>query len=591
MKRKILATTLQTALLAVTLTFAWLPSAFAAINYSDLIGDTIFDAYTSMNAAQIDSFLNSFSSSCISTNHGFKAPNVVGYTPADGFKYGSDATAGTIIYNISQVYQISPKVLLATMQKEQGLVTGGSGCTTLRYAAAMGNDCPDSGGTFNYSGFELYSIHGTPVTSVSGTRVNRASSVGFSRQVLTAGWKLKFFRERAEGNVAWNIQVSNFPSAGNSWDNSDDPPTCYNGYMTPGNRARSDSTNSVCSPVISYDGKYTIDSTAVTMTNGATAALYYYDPHISDNTTLINVYTGWFGPPTSICGSQSNATGATSGRNIITNQYNTKGPQNLTFTQLNNTGSKCSEVHVWSPGYKAWASHTATNMPAVSPSSGEIIAANTSGDNRDELMYIKYNGSGGKVEVHTWGNDYHNWAGHVSTPLPTFSPTNGEIIAGDMNGDGHDELMYINYHGTNNRVEVHTFDSTFHAITGHALTDLSGFDPANGEIITGNMDGRGPDELLYVRYNGTNNRVEVHTFGSNYHGFSGHALTDLAGFNPTYNELITGDMNGDGKDELLFIKIKYGGPSGNIEVHTFGSNYHGWANHAITNATSYDPTT
>src|SRR5574338_185778 len=102
----------------------------AAVNYNRLIDDFVFSNSSKMSAAQIDSFLNSFPSSCISSSNGFKAPEPIGYTPSGGFKYGGNVSAGQVIYVASKVYGLNPQVILATLQKEQSLVSGGAGCHT-----------------------------------------------------------------------------------------------------------------------------------------------------------------------------------------------------------------------------------------------------------------------------------------------------------------------------------------------------------------------------------------------------------------------------------------------------------------------------
>lgn len=256
----------------------------ATFNQNNLMSDSMFENSGTMMASDIDAFLNRYSGSCISTNHGFSAPDPTGYSPSGGFTYGSDVSAGTVIAHAAQAYSVNPQVILTTIQKEESLVTGDAGCSTLRYVAAMGNGCPDSGGGYNYSGFELYSLSGSPVTSVSGTCVNDSKSVGFSRQVITATWKLKFFEQRSEGNVSWNVQKS-------GWDNSDDPQTCYRGPMTQGYRKQCSSDASAAY----WDGYTTIDSTSVHMDTGATASLYYYTPHFHGNQLFVSTFEGWFG--------------------------------------------------------------------------------------------------------------------------------------------------------------------------------------------------------------------------------------------------------------------------------------------------------
>ncbi len=256
----------------------------ATFNPNRLMDDVIFSNADTMNTAQIDGWLNSNfgSTSCISTDHGFSAPDPTGYNPTRGFIYGGNVSAGRVIYDAAQAYGLNPQVLLTTLQKEQSLVSGTSGCSTLRYAAATGYGCPDGGTTHTYSGLNLYSINGKTVTSVTGTCVNTSLKAGFSQQVIRAAWLLKFGQQRSEGNINWAVIKGN-------WDNSDDPQSCYGGPMTQGTWQRCPSGGSAF-----YDGYTTIDSTATHMDNGATAALYWYTPHFSGNQNFDTIFSTWF---------------------------------------------------------------------------------------------------------------------------------------------------------------------------------------------------------------------------------------------------------------------------------------------------------
>ena len=257
--------------------------AEAAFNANRIIDDGIFNNSSSMSAGQIDAFLNQFGSSCISPNRGFSAPDPVGYSPSGGYQYGGNVSAGNVIAHSAQAYGLNPQVLITTLQKEQGLVTGGSGCSVLRYTAAVGYGCPDSGTTYSYSGVNLYSINGSQVTSVSGTCVNSSAKAGFSQQVIRAAWLLKFGQQRSLGNVGWAVITGN-------WNNSDDPQSCYGGPMTEGYRQ-------ICpsGATTYYDGLRSIDGQTVHMDTGATAALYWYTPHFNGNQNFVSIFEGWFG--------------------------------------------------------------------------------------------------------------------------------------------------------------------------------------------------------------------------------------------------------------------------------------------------------
>ncbi|HEV7454724.1 MAG TPA: hypothetical protein VGO07_05695, partial [Candidatus Saccharimonadales bacterium] len=173
----------------------------ATFNANRIMDDGVFDNPLTMNSATIDNFLNQFPSSCISPNHGFRAPVPTGYSPGSGFSYGGNDTAGAVIATAAQVYNVNPQVLITTLQKEQSLVTGGrsDGCPAIAYTAAMGYGCPDSGGGYNYTGVNLYSINGVTVSTVNGTCVNSSAKAGFSQQVIRAAWLLKFSEQRSKG--------------------------------------------------------------------------------------------------------------------------------------------------------------------------------------------------------------------------------------------------------------------------------------------------------------------------------------------------------------------------------------------------------
>lgn len=259
-------------------------------NQNRIIDDALFDDANSMTAAQIDAFLNGFSGSCISPNSGFAAIDPTGYNPTSGYQYGGYVTAGQVIYDAAQAYGINPEVLLTTLEKEQSLVTGQNNFAGYcndgsqhKYAAAVGYGCPDSGTTYSYTGLSLYRRNGITVTDTGTTCVNAASKAGFSQQVIRAAWLLKFGEQRSKGNINWAVIKG-------SWDNSDDPQTCYGGPMTQGTWQRCPSGSFAY-----YDGYTTIDATAVHMDDGATAALYWYTPHFHGNQNFYNLYVGWFG--------------------------------------------------------------------------------------------------------------------------------------------------------------------------------------------------------------------------------------------------------------------------------------------------------
>ncbi len=237
-------------------------AATAAFDKNLIISNALFDASTAMDATQIQQFLNRYPNSCL---RNYQAPLPTGYST-----YGGKVSAAKVIEAAARLWGTNPQVLLVTLEKEQSLVTGGVGCASWRYWSAMGYGCPDGGARYDY-----------PALGITGTCVMYESWAGFAAQVNRGSWQLQFNRQRAEGNLNWK----GFQSTTNY------------GYNTPGWRQAS-----AGAPSRYEDGWATIDGQAVFMTNGATASLYTYTPHLSANQAFSSLFTSWFGstgpPPT-----------------------------------------------------------------------------------------------------------------------------------------------------------------------------------------------------------------------------------------------------------------------------------------------------
>lgn len=230
--------------------------AYAWTN-SRLMDDAIFDNAGSMTEQDIRNFIHSRPSSCLATS-GAIFPEPKSYSD-----YGpNNVDAARVIYLASQYWGINPQVILATLQKEQTLIT-----TT---------NCFESSGKdkrVKAMGMGCFEGPNQPCP--------QAAYYGFEKQVTKAAWQLKYNKERANGNVDWR---------GNSG-------YTYPGPWTEGYRKACGSCSSIY-----RDGYWTIDGQSVYIETGATASLYRYTPHL--NQSFPRIFEGWFGPTT---GSLTNA--------------------------------------------------------------------------------------------------------------------------------------------------------------------------------------------------------------------------------------------------------------------------------------------
>lgn len=234
----------------------------------NIIEDRVFTDTSTMNASQIQDFLNGKVPSC--DTYGSKPSEYGGGTRAQWAqaKYGQSTftclkdykengkSSAQIIYDISQQYQINPQVLLVLLQKEQGLVLD-EWPVNIQYRSATGYGCPDS----------------TP-------GVCDSSYYGFTNQVT---WAAKMFRAILNNSPTW-----------------------YTPYVLGNNYIR-------------YSPDSSCGGSTVNIQNRSTQALYNYTPY-QPNDAALNAdwgtapcgaygnrnfylyFTSWFGPTRFVVG-------------------------------------------------------------------------------------------------------------------------------------------------------------------------------------------------------------------------------------------------------------------------------------------------
>jgi hypothetical protein len=213
--------------------------AAAAYKGNRLIDNSVFLHSKSMSKSKIQDFLVSKGSGLASKNKklscGIAGSKAKQLYLAAGAPCGSVVPVSHMIYYASQVYGVSPKVILATLQKEQGLITSPDPASW-QMKQAMGYACPSSGNCNNTSTFFYQVDNGT--------------------------WALRYHYERANGNMSWW-------SPSSSW-------TCgsakeyYKPSLYPGVNTR----------FYDDDG---VQYRTHNLKNAATSALYCYTPHAYNN--------------------------------------------------------------------------------------------------------------------------------------------------------------------------------------------------------------------------------------------------------------------------------------------------------------------
>lgn len=235
------------------------PASASAINYTDHpADDSTFRAFYTMTPQDIQNFLVSKGSGLATFT------DLEDCGPATGSHYafydiyydcGARTQASKIIWDAAQAYGINPQVILATLQKEQSIVTTPNP-TAYQYNYAMGYGCPDSGS---------------------------CSYAGFFNQVDNGTWQFRVDMELSSNNNYWGYTPSSFPCNG--------PTRYYSAALKPGND-------------VTFLDDYGTGYARFVIPNASTATLYCYTPHVfpgssrqyfSGSYNFVYYFLRWFG--------------------------------------------------------------------------------------------------------------------------------------------------------------------------------------------------------------------------------------------------------------------------------------------------------
>jgi hypothetical protein len=167
-------------------------------NAGRIITDELFFDSNSMTVAQIQSFLNEKVPTCRAgytclRSFAERTYDVPANPMCSKFVGGARDTAAIVIWKTAQACGISPKVILVTLEKEQGLVSD-SWPSAYQYKYAMGADCPDSGdGCGLTAGFVKQVYRGTYMmkryTSPPGTGPGTNYETNFGDMKKVGTWQ------------------------------------------------------------------------------------------------------------------------------------------------------------------------------------------------------------------------------------------------------------------------------------------------------------------------------------------------------------------------------------------------------------------
>ena len=217
-----------------------------------------------------------------------------------------------------------------------------------------------------------------------------------------------------------------------------------------------------------------------------------------------------------------------------------------------------SDLKKTSSGWQVWSPTIASGFPLQNCK--PLIAGDVNGDGKTDLIcpFDYGNGSTQTIVQLNQGNGFSGWHGWSPTIASGFPLQNCKpLIAGDLNGDGKTDLICpFDYGGGSTQTIVQISQgNTFSGWQGWSPTLASGFPLQNCKpLIAGDLNGDGKTDLICpFDYGGGSTQTIVQiSQGNTFSGWQGWSPTLASGF-PLQNckSLTAGDVNGDGKTDLI----------------------------------------
>ncbi len=234
------------------------------------------------------------------------------------------------------------------------------------------------------------------------------------------------------------------------------------------------------------------------------------------------------------------------------------------------------DLYSGAPGYTTLTSSSDTGYPAISdPANVQALPLDVNGDGIKELGFIRFNQASGNAHISIYTNapGYKTLLADCDTAYPAITdPQNVQAMAIDTNGDGVSELAFVRLNNPfgNAHIDVYKGAPCYQTLySSNNLTYPSVSDPQNVHALAIDVNGDRHDELMFVRYNYSSGNVQAVT----YHGSPAYTTTYsncTTGYpavsDPQNLETIAVDTNGDGIDELGFLR--YNSP-GNTQLVTY----------------------
>jgi surface antigen len=211
-------------------------------------------------------------------------------------------------------------------------------------------------------------------------------------------------------------------------------------------------------------------------------------------------------------------------------------------------------------GYTSWLWQTPTAAYDLHYTD-KVLMGDVNGDGKADLVIAEtFATTSGKMTIHALNGatNYSTWLAHASTAADYLSSSD-ELLMGDVNGDGKADLILISTDNTNSgKTEAHVLDGATNYSTwlSHVATPADYIDSSD-KLTVGDVNGDGKADLVLVTTQGTKTgKVEARVLdgATNYATWLGQWPTYMPTGKNIADKFLMGDVNGDGKADLVLAK-------------------------------------
>ena len=266
----------------------------------------------------------------------------------------------------------------------------------------------------------------------------------------------------------------------------------------------------------------------------------------------------------------------------LTGDVNGDGKTDLIFIGQGWSGLGLNIRTKLSNGDGTWISHSQVLPDGSAIHSYPALTGDVNGDGKTDLIFIGQGWSGPGLNIRTkLSNGDGTWTSH-SQVLPDGSAIHSyPALTGDVNGDGKTDLIFIGQGwsgpGLNIRTKLSNGDGTW---TSHSQVLPDGSAIHSYPALTGDVNGDGKTDLIFIGQGWSGPGLNIRTKLSNGDGtWTSHSQVLPDGSAIHSYPALTGDVNGDGKTDLIFIGQGWSGPG--LNIRTKLSNGDGtWTSHS-----------